>query len=71
MDFDALFAMPNSMPGYYDIEDRLYAGDGRLFITFIFVKLSLNGEDEDAPSHSANTNVFGNCMKYLSSIMTI
>ncbi|KAI0280129.1 hypothetical protein BGY98DRAFT_965783 [Russula aff. rugulosa BPL654] len=43
MDFDALFAtMPNSMPGYYDIEDRSYA------------------KDDDAPSHSANANVFGN-----------
>ena len=35
MDFDALFAIPNSMPGYYDIEDRLYAGDGRLYVQFL------------------------------------
>jgi hypothetical protein len=70
MDFDALFAtMPNSMPGYYDIEDRSYASDGRLYVQFL-LNLSLNGEDDDAPSHSANANVFGNCMKYLSSIMT-
>ena len=48
MDFDALFAMPNSMPGYYDIEDGFYdfyANDGRLYIRFL-LNFSLNFQEK-------------------------
>lgn len=35
MDLDAPFAMPSFMPGYYNIEDRLFASDGKLCIQFL------------------------------------
>ena len=31
MDFDALFAMPSFMPGYYNIQDSFFASDGKLY----------------------------------------
>jgi hypothetical protein len=66
MDLDVLSAMPSFMPGCYNIEDRVFASDGKLYFLFL-LNLSLKGEDEGAPSHTANANEFGNCMKHLPS----
>jgi hypothetical protein len=56
MDLDALFATPGFMPGYYNIEDRFFASDGKLYFQFL-LNLSLKRRRRGRKPHCERKRV--------------